>query len=126
MISSAIDYLASLVEGGWPAILERNAQLAHQARDYLCHTLGINPPCPDEMFATLATIPILLNIDEPIPEIHPLQMQLFEKWRIEIPIIPNPKIGCYMVRLSAFLYNHFEEYQQLSEALQTEIANYRN
>lgn len=72
-------------------------------------------------FATLATIPIPLEIDEPIPEIHPLQMRLSEKWRIEIPIIPNPQIGCYMVRLSTFLYNHLGEYQRLGEALQTEI-----
>ncbi|MGK7944299.1 MAG: aminotransferase class V-fold PLP-dependent enzyme [Microcystaceae cyanobacterium] len=123
MIPFAIDYLASLVEGGWPVIWERNFQLAHQARDYLCHALAIVPPCSDEMFATLATLPIPVPIEQPIPEISALQKQLFNEWQIEIPVIPNPNIGCYMIRLSAFLYNNFEEYQKLGQALQAEIIN---
>lgn len=122
MIPYTLDYLSSLVEGGWPAIWARNTQLAHQARNWLCQGLNIEVPCSDEMFATLATIPIPLKIDKHPPEIHPLQKILFEKWNIEIPVIPNPKMGCYLVRLSAFLYNHFEEYQWLHEALRSELT----
>ncbi len=121
MIPYAINYLSSLMVGGWSTIFQRNRQLAHQGRDLLCKTLEIEVPCPDEMFATLATIPLPLKIDAPPPEIHPLQERLFDRWNIEIPIIPNPQMGCYMIRLSAFVYNHLEEYQRLSESLHQEL-----
>ena len=121
-IPFAIDYLSSLMVGGWSTIIEHNQLLAHLARKLLCEALDCEVPCPDEMLATLATIPLPLKLDSPSPEIPLLQERLFDQWHIEIPIIPNPQIGCYLVRLSAFLYNHLEEYQRLSEALHQEIT----
>ena len=52
----AIDYLADEVEGGWPAIMQHNHDLAVRGRAILCESLGLVPPCPDDMVACIATL----------------------------------------------------------------------
>jgi isopenicillin-N epimerase len=48
-IRTAIDTMASLVPGGWPAIMRRNHELAIKARNHICATIGAEPPAPDSM-----------------------------------------------------------------------------
>ncbi len=53
----SIAFLGSLLPGGWPELMDRNRALALAARKLLCDTLGVDPPCPDEMIGTLASVP---------------------------------------------------------------------
>jgi isopenicillin-N epimerase len=123
-VPKAIDYLGSLVPGGWPALMARNHQLALEARRQLCATVGSPPPCPDEMVGSLASI---ILPDGPTTEIgwrrpDPLQRRLFEGWGIEVPVMSWPAAPRRLVRISAQLYNSHEHYARLAEALGKELA----
>ena len=67
----AIGYLADEVEGGWPAIMQHNHDLAVRGRAILCESLGLVPPCPDDMVACIATL-ILPEADSGGVAVHNL------------------------------------------------------
>ncbi|HEX3581536.1 MAG TPA: aminotransferase class V-fold PLP-dependent enzyme [Thermoanaerobaculia bacterium] len=119
--------MASLVDGGWPEIRRRNRALALQARDILIDALQIEKPAPDEMIGSLAAVPIpdspyathSLFGNDPIQEI------LFDKYRIEVPVMLWPQAPKRVLRVSAQLYNETAEYGRLADALRDEIARER-
>ncbi|HMH53977.1 MAG TPA: aminotransferase class V-fold PLP-dependent enzyme, partial [Candidatus Acidoferrum sp.] len=55
-VPTAIDYVGSLLPGGWPAVMQRNRALALDARDLLCAVAGTPPPCPNEMVGSIASV----------------------------------------------------------------------
>jgi len=57
-VPAAIDFGGSLLPGGWPALFDRNRDLALHGRDVLCTALGIEPPAPDEMIGSMAAVPL--------------------------------------------------------------------
>jgi isopenicillin-N epimerase len=122
-VPRAIEYLGTLVEGGWPALMARNRALALHARRLLCAAAGTAPPCPDEMVGSLAAI----RLPDGTAEVgwrrpDPLQPRLFDDWRIEVPVISWPAAPRRLVRISAQLYNRGEHYERLAEALRKELA----
>lgn len=122
-LPAAIDYLADVVEGGWPSIMEHNRELALQGRDILCEALGLEKPCPDEMIPCIATL-ILPSENKsggiPLHEPDPLHVILSEKYGIQIPVWSWPSPQGRFIRISAQLYNSEEEYHYLAWALQQE------
>ena len=122
-LPAAIDHLADAVEGGWPAIMQHNHELALQGRDILCEALGLEKPCPDEMVACIATL-ILPSENKsggiPLHEPDPLHVILSEKYGIQIPVWSWPSPQGRFIRISAQLYNSEEEYHYLAWALQQE------
>jgi len=126
-VPRAIDYMGSLVPGGWPALMTENHRLALEARGLLCAAAGTAAPCPDPMVGSLASI---LLPDGPTTEIgwrrpDPLQRRLFEGWGIEVPIISWPAAPRRLVRISAQLYNSRDHYARLAVALGKAIADER-
>ena len=122
-LPAAIDHLADAVEGGWPAIMKHNHELALQGRDILCEALGLEKPCPDEMVACIATLILpSKNKSRGIPrhEPDPLHVILSEKYSIQIPVWSWPSPQGRFIRISAQLYNSEEEYHYLAWALQQE------
>ena len=122
-LPAAIDHLAGAVDGGWPAIMEHNHNLAVRGRNILCETLGLQKPCPDTMVACIATLILPEGESEggiPLHEPDPLHETLSEKYGIQIPVWswPSPR-GRYF-RISAQLYNSEDEYRYLAWALQQE------
>jgi len=122
-LPAAIDHLAGAVDGGWPAIMEHNHNLAVRGRNILCETLGLQKPCPDSMVACIATLILPEGESEggiPLHEPDPLHETLSEKYGIQIPVWswPSPR-GRYF-RISAQLYNSEDEYRYLAWALQQE------
>jgi isopenicillin-N epimerase len=123
-VPKAIDYLGSVVPGGWPALMARNHDLALEARRLLCAAVGTPPPCPAAMVGSLASVRLP---DGPTTDIgwrrpDPLQRRLLEGWGIEVPVMSWPAAPRRLVRVSAQLYNDRAHYARLAEALGKALA----
>lgn len=114
-VPAALRFLGRVFPGGWPELMRRNRALALEARRKLAAALAVRLPCPDEMIGTLAALPL------PDGELA-LQAHLYERHRIQVPIVPWPAAPHRLVRVSAQIYNRIEEYQQLGRALRTELG----
>jgi len=119
-VGEAIRCLGSLLPGGWGELMERNHALALEARETLCRALAIPPPCPAEMLGSLLTLPLPdghAGALEPPLFLDPLQIELWESYGIEVPVIPWPQPPHRWIRASAQLYNHPQQYEYLGQAL---------
>ncbi|MGH7368741.1 MAG: aminotransferase class V-fold PLP-dependent enzyme [Candidatus Rokuibacteriota bacterium] len=123
-VPKAIDYLAGLVPGGWPALMARNRALALEARRLLCAAVGTEPACPDEMLGSLASVILPDSVTTEtgwrVPE--PVQARLFAGHGIEVPIMRWPAPPRRLIRISAQLYNDVSQYARLADALRKELA----
>ncbi|MFI5308317.1 MAG: aminotransferase class V-fold PLP-dependent enzyme [Polyangiales bacterium] len=124
-IPAAIGFLGSLLDGGWPALRERNHALACSARALLCSELGIAAPCPESMLGSMAAIvlpqPSSSRPAEPYA-LDPLQDALFLQHGIEVPVYPWPAPPQRLLRISAQLYNDAGQYQKLATTLRQMLA----
>jgi len=123
-VPKAIDYVGSLVAGGWPAVMATNHALALEARALVCAAAGTAPPCPDGMVGSLASIVLP---DGPTTQVSwrrpdPIQQRLFDTWRIEVPVMSWPAAPRRLIRVSAQLYNDRRQYERLAEGLARELA----
>ena len=120
-VPEALQFVGSLLPGGWAAVMRRNRALTLAARALLCETLQIELPCPDEMIGSLAAVPISDGTDAKPPKsplyLDPLQERLCTRHRIEVPIIPWPAPPKRLLRISAQLYNSLPQYERLAMAL---------
>lgn len=124
-VSESIRYLGSLLDGGWPAVMARNRELALAGRNLLCRALNVPPPCPDEFIGSLACVPLPdaapdVRLAPPI-YLDPLQDRLREKYNLEVPVMPWPAHPQRVIRISAQLYNSLPQYELLAEALKKEL-----
>jgi len=100
----------------------RNREMVLMARQLLCKTLGVLPPCPDEMIGSLACIPLPAEsplyefVDQP-PGVTQLQDLLFHRFAIEVPVMPSPTVPKHLLRISAQLYNTKAQYEYLARAI---------
>jgi isopenicillin-N epimerase len=134
-VPAAIRAVAALVPGGWPEVMGLNRALARTGRDILCAALGVEPPAPDEMLGSLATVPLPAPpaADGPPPPppataadlADPLQTALFTADRIEVPVITWPAPPRRLVRISAQLYNAPSQYERLAAALAARLESPR-
>jgi isopenicillin-N epimerase len=117
----AIDWMENLFPGGWPEIRHRNRQLAMNARKLLCQSLYVEPPCPESMLGSMATIPLPARYQgrPKRGKIDEEQSRLYDKFRIEVPFfrIGAPEKRCF--RISAQVYNSLAEYEYLAAALES-------
>jgi len=121
-VAEAIQFLNSLLPGAWFELMEKNREKAIAARQLLCDALGVSPPCPAQMLGSMAVVPLpdklsLYEQGEPTREWPRLQDILFDRFKIEVPVIPWSEPFKQMVRVSAQLYNTPEQYEYLSRAL---------
>ncbi|HJM56194.1 MAG: aminotransferase [Planctomycetes bacterium] len=120
VIPTAIEHLASLVEGGWPSIWDRHKRQALAARELLCAALDVPEPSPPEMIAALASVPLPPGeVEGPTGawDIDPDQRVLFETHAIEVPIMAWPAPPERLLRVSAQLYNTMQPYRDLAQLL---------
>ena len=122
-IPSAIDYIGSMLSGGWPATMDYNTNLAIQGRNLLLEALGTPKPSPDSMIVGLAAVLLpgsgVLTTSALEPD--PLHTLLFEKYRIQVPVFGWPHHNKRYLRIASYLYNSLEEYEYLAEVLKKEI-----
>jgi isopenicillin-N epimerase len=119
-VPAAIQFVGSILPGGWPEVMRHNRALVLAGRKIVASALGVDPPCPDEMIGSLASLPLPDGSPEPPTSAlyaDPLQEVLLGEHRIEVPVIPWPAPPRRLLRISAQLYNKREEYERLAAAL---------
>jgi isopenicillin-N epimerase len=117
VVPEAIRTLEAAVPGGWPALMARNRTLALSARRILGQALGVAPPCPDAMVGALVALPLPDGAKPRPPARDPLQVALFERFAIEVPVIAWPASPRRLLRVSCQIYNTLEQYERLAAAL---------
>jgi isopenicillin-N epimerase len=119
-VPAAIRFMGELLPGGWATVRETNRQLVLRGRDVLCNTLGLDPPSPDDMIGSLASLPLPDGdgrvSDSPLYA-DPLQDRLLQEFHIEVPVIPWPAPPKRLIRISGQVYNRDEDYESLGRAL---------
>lgn len=122
-VPDAIALMQSLVVGGWPEVMRQNRAMALQARDIICAALEVDPPAPDTMLGSMAAIPLPDGDATAAPSLYgdPMQDVLFDKYGIEVPVVPWPKAPRRVLRVSAQLYNTLDEYERLASAVTAEL-----
>lgn len=120
-----IDYMASLIDGGWDGIRRHNHDLVVQGRRMLCEALDEVELAPAEMLGSLAAVRLPdgdPNAGPVPPYLDPHHNILLTDHNIEIPIGPFPAPPKRLLRLSAQLYNTQEDVQRLVEALHVVLS----
>ena len=127
-VPAAIRFGEELRPGGWTALRAADRDLALAGRDRLCRALGIEPPAPDAMLGSMATVPLPGRAWP--PDRDPLAERLYERHRIEVPIGPFPVAAARgddsppprrVLRMSAAPYNRLAQYDRLAAALVAEL-----
>jgi len=117
-VPAAIDSMGTLFPGGWAELRAHNRDLARAGRDVLCRALGCSPPAPDAMLGSLAAVPLPDATEPSSPSgLDPLHVGLFERCRIEVPVMPWPAWPRRLLRISAQAYNTRAQYEWLADAL---------
>ena len=119
-LPATIEHVGGLLKGGWPAIMQHNHDLVIRGRNILCEALGLEPPCPDEMVACIATLMLPFDASVKPHERDPLHATLKEKYGIQVPVWSWPSPEGRYFRISAQLYNSEDEYRYLAWALKQE------
>ena len=124
-VPAALREMGRMLEGGWPELRRHNRDLALAGRQLLCEALGIEPPCPEAMIGSLASVPLPVGEGEALHDLFPfdvLQGRLFDEYRIEVPVIAWPAPPKRLIRVSAQLYNWKEQYAYLAAALRDLVS----
>lgn len=130
-IPDAIDEMASMLPGGWPAVIAANHALLRRGRAILCEALGVTPPVPESMLGCICTLPLPAHAPDVLARVlaraskrgyhDAMQDILLEKWKIQVPLW-NVAGKTRVFRISAQLYNTPEQYHYLARALKEELA----
>jgi isopenicillin-N epimerase len=117
-VPAAIEFMDSLLPGGWADVMATNRTMAIAARETLCSALNVSPPCPPDMLGSLAVVPL------PDGDWQLLHNALLEKYQIEVPIIPWGHSLGRQIRISAQIYNDPAQYEYLAIALSELLPSY--
>ncbi len=122
----AVKAMGSLFpDGGWAAVRDVMHSRARAARKHLCAQLEIEAPAPESMIGSMFSLPLPDGAPDPPKSAlyaDPLQIALYERHRVEVPIIPWPAPPKRLLRPSCHVYNGAEEYERLGEAVLAELA----
>jgi len=124
-VPRALDFLESLLPGGFPALMEANRTLARAARRALLDAVGGVPLCPEDMLGALAAVSLP---DAPQPDEHanspfaePLYSEIvaarFEAFALHFPARPKR-----VLRVTAQIYNELSQYERLAAFLRDKLA----
>lgn len=124
-IPTALEANGRMLPGGWPAVRAHSRALALRGRDTVLAAVGGDAPCSDDMIGTMATVALPDAPEAPCVDAFtrdPLQLALVTRHKIEVPILSWPAPPRRWVRLSAWLYNHEDQYATLAKTLVGDIS----
>jgi isopenicillin-N epimerase len=118
-VGAAIAWMEKLLPGGWPELRQRNHALAVRARQILCEHWQVEPPCPESLLGSMATVllPEKLQGRPPSGKIDAEQLKLYDRFKIEVPFFRVGQPARRYLRVSAQIYNSEAEYKSLAEAV---------
>ena len=122
-VPAALEFLEKLLPGGWDELRARNHALALEGRALLCEALAIDEPAPAAMLGSLASVPLpdspgLRGSPGAGPAyLDPLHLELFERHRIEVPVMGWPAPPARLLRISTPAYVAREDIIALAEVL---------
>ena len=136
-VPRAIEVVGGLVDGGWPAIMARNRDLAIEAGRAVGAALG-SSPSPPAMTGSMVALalpdegplggPPAEGQSSPL-EADRLQAAIYDRFAIEVPIGPFPVPAAEspdpprrLIRVSAALHNDRDDIDRLVDALRTIAA----
>ena len=129
---AAIEFGAALLPGGWPALRDRNRQLALEARALLAAAIGAAPPAPDGMIGSMASLPLgweaELGTDRDVDlygdRVHGALLAAgFQTMIAPWPQRPQGRRWQRLLRLSAAAYNDRAQYERLAAVLPEILAD---
>jgi isopenicillin-N epimerase len=121
-VPAAIDTIGTALPGGWSEVMATNRALALVGRRIVLDRLGLQPPVPDEMVGSMATVILPPGQMDGLGIIDPLGGEIFESHRIEVPVFSFPRGSGRVVRMSAQLYNSVDDYEALADALEAHLG----
>ena len=134
-IPAALDFIATLVPGGWREAMRANHELALAGRELIGRAVGAAAVAPPELVGSIAavTLPFDLEPHPPAPHpgaareathpLDPLHEHLQNDFGIQVPVYTWPhtpaatRPALRLLRVSAQLYNSLEDYSRLAAAL---------
>jgi len=119
LAGEAIRWMEQLHPKGWRGIRKANHGLVVAARRLLCARLGLEPPCPESMLGSMATLPLpdRLQGRPKTGKIETEQLRLYDEFGIEVPLVRIGEPPRRYFRISCQLYNSLPDYQRLAEGL---------
>ncbi|MEH2235889.1 aminotransferase class V-fold PLP-dependent enzyme [Nostoc sp.] len=114
-VPEAIAFMGSLLPGGWKELMQQNHQLVLQGRLLLCEALEVQLPCPEEMIGSMAVVPMPAMLEN--RDFMAVHDELFDKFGIQVQMIPWQEKPRLLVRISAQIYNRREEYEYLAKVI---------
>ena len=134
---AALETIGGMVEGGWPAVMARNRELAIEAGRAVAGVTGTTMP-PESMVGSMVALPLpgdgplggAAAEDQSSPlEADPLQTAIYDRFAIEVPIGPwpvpaaeSPDPPRRVIRVSIALHNDRDDVDRLVAALRTIAA----
>jgi isopenicillin-N epimerase len=120
-VPEAIRWMGELLPGGWPELREQNHQLVVKARKLLCARFEVEPPCPENLLGSMATIPLPARFQQrkASGKIDREQLALYDRFGIEVPFMRFGQPAGRWLRVSAQIYNSPTDYDYLARALDT-------
>jgi len=109
-VPDAVATVRALHPDGLAGVRQANRALALRARDLLCAALGIEPPAPDAMLASMAAVPLPGHTTTML---DPLAATLREHGFVVAVFGGQRRV----LRVSAFRYNTPDEYAELADLL---------
>jgi len=119
-VPEALRFMGTLLPDGWCELMERNRDLALEARRILTEELDAPTACPDEMIGTLAAVPLGrgdYRFETTALAFDPIEETLRERYRVEVPVLACPTGPASILRISAQVYNSPEQYAYLARAV---------
>lgn len=117
-VPAAIATVEGMVDGGWPAVMDRNHGLAlHGLR--VLERLGCEPVGPDEMFGSMAAALLEMRVDPESARSRAIEMtdRLYADARVQVPIMWRRNSDRLAVRLSAHLHTSVDDFERVMAAL---------
>jgi len=129
-IPAAIEAVGGLLPGGWPALMAANHDAVVAGRRVILDRLAVASPAPPAMLGSMASVilpppgpgarPLAPNLGTSPLDDDPLQVELRDRWRVEVPILPWAERR--LVRISAQVYVPAGAWATLAQGLAEVLA----